>query len=138
MSVKSVEMINYYTLFAALATILLLLLGFFLRQTPHARSKDDNTSRLIEPRTYRITGLPLGLETSQLKKDLDALYKKTSGSETEPSRVLSVSVAAHTSTYSCATVTLRGVRPTSKHYSFDESFIGMTPLYDNGGKSKIE
>ena len=130
-------------LFAALVigllTVLYALIAKALkyRGRENSLSKDDIKQDDAKPRTWRINRIPANVSRDLLQGQLDKQgHPKTS--ETA-NNVLQLNIAPSILKWQCATVTLRTTpsAKTEEGYDIDQTFLGVTPLY-NGEKSLVE
>ena len=84
-------------------------------------------------RAWRVTQIPLSVTKDELRAQLeDSLVEGFSFEDVKSEKVLQLDLAPSTRGYACATVKLQCTPPArTKHgYRIDDSFLGITPLYD--------
>ena len=84
-------------------------------------------------RAWRVTQIPLSVTKDELRTQLDdSLEEGFSLEDVKSEKILQLDPAPSTRGYASATVTLQCTPPArTKHgYRIDNSFLGITPLYD--------
>ena len=117
-------------------------IGFLLRlKNPFSSEKKANV-KAPTSRTWRITQIPKSVTETILREQLEGYFlKETARTVSEPI-VLQLALAPLTRGYACATATFQNdpsspPRNVREGYRFDDTFIGITPLYD-GGESSVD
>ena len=123
------QVIVYSILFTTLCAIVV---GAFLLLRPAAP--------LAKARTWRLTQIPLSVTKKELRNQFEELINKnlSAGSKKRTS-ILQLDIAPSTRGYACATITVRGPLPkvTKQGYHIDDTFLGITPLY-NGDNASVD